>query len=49
MNFCMASTQSRKENKGKERKKEKSNFGSNHIESPYMCHPERKRILREIK
>jgi len=50
MNFCMASTQSRKENEGKERKKEKkSNFGSNHIESPYTCHPERKKTLRQIK
>jgi len=37
MNFCMASTQSKKEKEGKERKK--NNFGSNHTELPYTCLP----------
>jgi hypothetical protein len=52
MNFFIASTQSEKERKGKERKKgkenkrKKSNFKSNNAELRYMRHPKRKRMSR---
>jgi hypothetical protein len=52
MNFFIASTQSKKERKGKEinkGKEKKSNFKSNHAESHYTRHPKRKSMSRWIK
>jgi hypothetical protein len=53
MIFCMASKQSKEERgkrkKEKKRKEKKKHFRLNHAESPYTCHPERKRMPGQIK